>query len=49
MAQWGVGVGCGLMDSHRVVASSGAMLASMASLERGFASVEHPGDGCAER
>jgi hypothetical protein len=34
MAQRGLGVGWGLMDSCRVVALSGAMLASMASLER---------------
>jgi hypothetical protein len=38
-----------LMDSRRVVASSDAVVASMASVERGFSSVKHPGDGCAER
>jgi hypothetical protein len=45
MAHQGLGVGCGLMDSRRVVASSGAVVASMASLERDFALVEHSGDG----
>jgi hypothetical protein len=47
--QLGFDVGYGLMDSRRVVASSDAVVASMASVERGFSSVKHPGDGCAER
>jgi hypothetical protein len=45
MAHKGLHVGCGLMDSRRVVASSGAVVASMASLERDFALVGHSGDG----
>jgi hypothetical protein len=42
-------VGCGLVDSCRVEASSDVVVASMASPERGGASVKHPGEGCAER
>jgi hypothetical protein len=48
VAQWGLRVGCGSMDSRRVVAPSGAMVTSIASLERGLASVEHFGDGQAD-
>jgi hypothetical protein len=44
----GLSVGCGLVDSRRVVAPSDVAVASMASLERGGASVEHPGEGCTE-
>jgi hypothetical protein len=44
----GFDVGCGLMDSRRVVAPSDAVATSMASLERGFPSVEHPGEGYVE-
>jgi hypothetical protein len=45
----GFGVGCGMVDSRRVVVSSDAVVASMATLERGGTSVEHPGEECAER
>jgi hypothetical protein len=45
----GFGVGCGLVESHWVVASSDAAVASMASLERGGTSVEYPGKECGER
>jgi hypothetical protein len=37
------------VDSRKVEASSNVVVASMASLERGGASIEHPGGGCAER
>jgi hypothetical protein len=37
----GFGIGCGLVDSCRVEASSDVMVASMASLERGSTSVEY--------
>jgi hypothetical protein len=43
------GVGGGLVDLRRVVASSDTEVSSMASLERGCTSVEHPGEGCVER
>jgi hypothetical protein len=46
---WGFGVRCDLVDSRRVEASSDVAVVSMASLERGGASVEHPGEGSAER
>jgi hypothetical protein len=49
MVLWGLCVGCGLVDLRRVEASSDIVVASMASLVRGSASVEHPGEGCAER
>jgi hypothetical protein len=45
VAQWGLRVGCDSMDSRRVVAPSGAMVALIASLERGLTLVEHFGDG----
>jgi hypothetical protein len=45
MVQRGLGIGCGLMDSHRVVAQSGAVVALMASLERAFTSVKLSRDG----
>jgi hypothetical protein len=34
-----------LKDSRRVVVPSGAVVASMSILERGFALIEHSGDG----
>jgi hypothetical protein len=43
VVQWGLGDGCAKMDSCWVGTLSGAMVASMASLVRGFASVLHPG------
>jgi hypothetical protein len=45
----GFGVGCGLVDSRRVEASSDVAVASMQSLERGDASVEHLEEGYVER
>jgi hypothetical protein len=47
--QWDFGVGCGLMDSCRVVAPSDAMVVSIARLESGFTLIKHPGEGYAER
>jgi hypothetical protein len=41
----GFNIGCGLVYSRRVEASSDVMVASMASLERGRAMVEHLEDG----
>jgi hypothetical protein len=41
----GFGVGCGLVYSCRVEASSDVAVASMASLERGCATVEHLDEG----
>jgi hypothetical protein len=42
---WGFGVGCGLVDSRRVEASSNVTMVSMASLERGGALVEYLEEG----
>jgi hypothetical protein len=41
----GFGIGCGLVYSRRVDASSDVMVASMACLERGRAMVEHLEEG----
>jgi hypothetical protein len=49
MAQRGLGDGCAKMNSRRADAPSGAVVASMASLVRGFASIFHPGIGSADR
>jgi hypothetical protein len=49
MAQWSLDGGCALMDTCRAVALSGAVVASMVGLVRGFASVYHFGDGLAVR
>jgi hypothetical protein len=49
MAQWGLDCGRAMMDSCRAVAPSGAMVASMAVLVRGFTLIEHSGDGLAEK
>jgi hypothetical protein len=49
VALWGLGEDHGLMDSHRAVAPSGALVASMVVLVRGFASVFRSGDGFADR
>jgi hypothetical protein len=45
VAQQGLCVGCGLMNSRRVVVPSSVVVTSMANLERDFALVEHSGDG----
>jgi hypothetical protein len=45
VVQKGLCVGCGLMNSHRVVVPSSTVVMSMASLERDFALVEHSRDG----
>jgi hypothetical protein len=42
---WGFGVGCGLVYSCRVEALSDVAVASMASLERGRATIEHLEEG----
>jgi hypothetical protein len=49
MAQRGLGDGCAKMNSRRADAPSGAVVASMASLVRGFALIFHPGVGSADR
>jgi hypothetical protein len=49
VVQRGLGVGRGLMDSHRAVEPSCTVVVSMASLLRGFALFYHSGVGFAER
>jgi hypothetical protein len=49
VVQWGLGDGCVKMNSHRAGAPSGVMVASMASLVRGFATIFQPGVGSADR
>jgi hypothetical protein len=45
MAHWGLSDRCATMNQRKAGALSGLMVASMASLTRGFASIFHPGVG----
>jgi hypothetical protein len=49
VVQRGLGDGCAKMNSRRAGAPSGVMVASMASLVRGFASIFQPGVGSADK